>query len=703
MTAATLRLLILNDTRAEAERLISLLRNAGRPVRAQHVETEDALVKLLQEQTWDLVIAPDTTKNLTPATAIKHIRRLSRDLPVILQTDSEETAAVVEGIKLGAADVVRLDEDQHLLLVISREFNNREERNERRLAERRLKEIERRNQQLLDSSRDGIAFEQDGMFLYVNESFAEILGYASREDLESMPIIDVICDTQQDAVKAFLKDFTLKSDDVATASMSWQVLDAEGDSKTLAVEVRKALYDEEVCVQLVVKPTQARASKQIAAQIEHIRNQDVVTGLFNKHYLVEQLEKRVARLAQDTATGALLYIQVEDFLGIVQTRLGVAAADIALGGIAAHLKSLTQPDEILCRFSDDGFMLLIPVITAEEGLARAESLCRSMRDHIVNADEVTLMFHYSVGVGLINETTTSAETPISHAIKALELVYSERRSQKNLLARIYEPAAAQAQAQAARNEKHVAQMVQKALDQGRFRLLFQPILSLRGSDKEHYDVLLRMQENDGDDMSPVDFFGVAEQMGAMTKIDRWVILEAIKLLAQHRAKGNNTRLIVNVSAASIKDKTLAPWLTVAFKTAKLVPEALVFQLNELDVNNHLNHAKEFTQALQSIGSEVCISHFGCALNPFSALGHVAANYVKIDGSFTQELQSGHGEPQALGELVSQLHQQDKITIVPFVENASVLSKLWQSGVHYIQGYYLQGPTESMNFDFDTEN
>ena len=75
----------------------------------------------------------------------------------------------------------------------------------------------------------------------------------------------------------------------------------------------------------------------------------------------------------------------------------------------------------------------------------------------------------------------------------------------------------------------------------------------------------------------------------------------------------------------------------------------------------------------------------------------------MDGSFTRELQSASGEPAALNELVAQLHEHEKITIVPFVENASVLSKLWQSGVHYIQGYYLQGPTESMNYDFDTES
>jgi EAL domain-containing protein (putative c-di-GMP-specific phosphodiesterase class I) len=126
-------------------------------------------------------------------------------------------------------------------------------------------------------------------------------------------------------------------------------------------------------------------------------------------------------------------------------------------------------------------------------------------------------------------------------------------------------------------------------------------------------------------------------------------------------------------------------------------------MKENDISEHLNIAKEFTENVTAIGCECSISHFGCSMTPFKPLQHISAEYIKIDGSFTQELQNGSGEPDSLNKLVGALHEQEKITIVPFVENASVLSKLWQSGVHYIQGYYLQGPTEQMDYDFDTEN
>lgn len=697
----TIRLLILNDSRAEAERLISMLHNAGRPTRAQHVESEEGLVKLLQEQSWDLIIGLDSTQNVTPSTAIKQVRRLVKDVPFIMLSDSSDTPAIVDGMKLGAADVVRLDEDQHLLQVIQRELVNRDNRGQQRLAERRYKEIERRNQQLLDSSRDAIAFVQDGMFLYANRSFAELLNYKDRDDLECMPVIDTVASTDQARVKEFLKEFMLRSAEVESSKLAFSAVSEAGTEKSINVDVRKSHYDEELCIQFVVRAN-AADNDELEAKLEHIRHQDLATGLPNKNYLVEKLEEVVDDAITHQTNSALLFITISDFLEIVQGKVGVSSADIVLGTIASHAQSLTQPGETLCRFSEEGFMLLIPNIDADSAQKRAEELGGKMRSHIVDIGGATLQFVYLVGVALINETTSKSDTPISHALKAQDLASKQHKKNKDIVACTYEEKSEQDERDG-RSDKDIAKLVQKALNQGRFRLLFQPILSLRGSDKEHYEVLLRMVDEDGNGISPNDFLDIAAKIGATTKIDRWVILEAIKLLAQHRAAGNNTRLIINLSRDSLKDTALPPWLGVAFKAAKLPPEAIVFQIQEMDINDHLNIAKSFTEQVTALGCQCSISHFGCALNPFNALQHISAQYIKVDGSFTQELQNGTGEPEALGELVSQIHEHEKITIVPFVENASVLSKLWQSGVHYIQGYYLQGPADNMDYDFDTES
>ncbi len=699
-TNPTIRLLILNDSRTEAERLISMLNNAGRQTRAQHAESEEVLVKLMQEQTWDVLICHDTNKTVSATNAIRQVRRLNKDLPVVLLTDDEGSKPIVEGIKLGAVDVVRLDEDQHLLQVIAREHTNREQRNLMRVAERRYKEMERRNQQLLDSSRDGFAFIQDGMFVYTNDSFAEVLDYRDRDDLECMPLIDMVSEEDQDRVKTFLKQFMLRGSDIETTKLTFTAITAQEKQKVLNIDVRKAQYlDEEICIQFVVRANSAN-TEELEEQLEQIRQQDLATGLFNKNYLVEQLELVVDKAVKQDTGAALLYLAINNFVETVQSKMGIAATDVVLGSIAAHARTLIKEGELLCRFSEDGFMLLIPGIDADEAQGRAEKLAKAMSSYIIDIEGSTLQLTYCVGVSLINETTSHSDVPITHAMKALELAREHHAKDKQIVARTFEEQKAEGEGQSARE---VAKTVQRALDKNRFRLLYQPILSLRGSDMEHYEILLRMVDDDDNGVSPNEFLEVAAEMGAITKIDRWVILESIKVLSEHRSKGHKTRLIVNLSKESMKDATLPPWLGVAFKAAKLPGSSIIFQLQESDVNDHMNLAKAFTQQVTALGAECSISRFGCVLNPFNALEHVTAHYIKVDGSFTQELQSGHGEPEALGELVSKLHELEKITIVPFVENASVLSKLWQSGVHYIQGYYLQGPAAAMDYDFDTES
>lgn len=693
-----IRLLILNDSLAEAERLISMLNSAGRPNRAQHVESEGALAKLLQDQTWDLAIGLDTTKNLPPSTAVKQIRRLAKDIPLILLAEEEGSRAIVDGMKLGAVDVVLLDEDQHLLQVIARELKNRENRAQQRIAERRYKEIERRNQQLLDSSRNAIAFLQDGMFLYANQSFAELLGYEDIDDLECMPVIDTIAEEDQDRVKVYLKEYLLHNSEDETGKLTFKA--ASETATELNVDVNITQYDEETCIQFLV---QAKASNntELEAKLLQIHHQDLVTGLHNKNHLIDKLETVVNSAVTNDTTGALIYITISQFLETVQSKLGVASSDIVLGSIAVYAKALCEKNETLCRFSEDGFMLLIPKINPDDAQKRAEAIGDKLRNHIIDVDGATLSFVFHLGVALINETTSSSDMPITHARMALDLSIQDYQKNKDVIARTYEEQSTEKSK--SHSNKELAKMVQHALNQGQFKLLFQPILSLRGSDREHYEVLLRMVDESANGMSPNEFLGAAEEIGATPKIDRWVILEAIKILTQHRTAGNNTRLIINLSRESLKDTTLPPWLGVAFKAAKLPPEAIVFQIKEMDMNDHMNIAKSFTEQVTALGCECSITHFGCALNPFNALQHISANYIKVDGSFTKELQDGTGEPEALNDLVSQIHKLDKITIVPFVENASVLSKLWQSGVHYIQGYYLQGPTDAMDYDFDNES
>lgn len=141
----TIRLLIINDDASEVERLLSMLRNSGRNTRAQHVPSIEGLEKLLSDQAWDLLLAVDSAKSCDPKAALRSIKKLDKDIPVVFLTEvdpDEFNIALIDGMKAGARDVVILDDDQHLLMVMSRELGNLQERRERRSADRKLKESE---------------------------------------------------------------------------------------------------------------------------------------------------------------------------------------------------------------------------------------------------------------------------------------------------------------------------------------------------------------------------------------------------------------------------------------------------------------------------------------------------------------------------------------------------------------------------------
>ena len=263
--------------------------------------------------------------------------------------------------------------------------------------------------------------------------------------------------------------------------------------------------------------------------------------------------------------------------------------------------------------------------------------------------------------------------------------------------KIYNPADEIA---AAASRGDVIAMLQQALENNSFKLLFQPIISLRGDKDELYEVLLRLTNPQGEEIPPSEFINAAIASGFAEKIDRWVLLNSIKLLTEHRNKGHQTRLFIHLSSASIQDQSLLPWLSVALKASRLPADSIIVQIRETDAVAYLSQAKQLVKGLRDLHCQVALGQFGCTLNPFNTLKHLDIDFVKIDGSFTKELSVPENQ-EALKETLATLHAQAKQSIVPFVESASVLSVLWQAGVNYIQGHYLQGPSQAMNYDFSS--
>ncbi len=688
----TVHLLILDPSQNDAESMVSLLRNSGKATRAHRITSEEDLEETLKSGQWDLLLARDEVEQeFGPDGALAMIRRMDKDIPFVLLTSEFGHERAVAIMKAGGQDTVPFENTDQLVLVVNRELAALEDRRRRRTLESHLRESEQRCQLLLESSKDAIAYINDGMHIYANQSYMEFLGYDDIDDLICIPVLDTLTSESASKYKEFMKAFTGEGEDDDSKTLTCVARRSDDQELNVNMTVSAATYDGELCTQIVLQPE--HNDVELEEKLRQISSQDLLTGLYNRQYLMDVLGKTIALAGKDNQTGALAYISIDSFMAM-KSQVGIAGSDLMLGDLANLLSEQTPEGYTLARLSDDAFCLLSHPCEEKAMAEVCEGICKKIEDHLFEINGRTVQITVSIGIAAITENAPRAPDLMGRAHTASSELKKKAGHESGNGVLVYNPADYEAM-----DESNSADAIQKALDDNRFRLLFQPIINLRGEGEEHYEAFVRMINNDGEEVSPYDFLPPVGPTDMAIKIDRWVILQTIKQLASHRSRGHETRLFLNITAETLDDKTFTPWLSVALKAARLPGESLVFQIREGDANNFMKQAKEFAKAVHQLHSKVSISQFGCALNPFNTLKHIDVDYVKIDGSFTEEIQKKSEAKDEVTEMIKSLQSAGKLTIVPLVENAGVLATLWQAGVNYIQGYYLQAPVPEMNYDF----
>tara|TARA_Y100001001_G_scaffold141555_1_gene145636 strand:- start:4389 stop:6473 length:2085 start_codon:yes stop_codon:yes gene_type:complete len=686
---ATVHLLILDPSQNDAESLVSLLRNSGKATRAHRITSEEDLEETLKAGNWDLLLARDLEQEFSADDALAMIRRIDKDIPFILLTEQESRERTVAIMKAGAQDTVPFECTDLLVLVVNRELAALGERRRRRVLESHLRESEQRCQLLLESSKDAIAYINDGMHVYANQSYMEFLGYDDIDDLICVPVLDTLTPESQDKYKDFMKSFAEKGED--GMAMNCTARRSDDHELNVTMSVSAATYDGEACTQIVLQPEHSDA--ELEEKLRQISSQDLLTGLYNRQYLMSALAEAISNAGKNNETGALAYIALDNFMSM-KSQVGISGADLLLGDLANLLREQAGDDLALARLSDDAFSLLCQPCNEKAMVDHAERIRKAVEDHLFDINGRTVQLTVSIGVAAITENSPKAEELMARAhMASADVRKLEGHTHGNGVS-AYNPADFETL-----DENNSVEAIQKALEENRFRLLFQPIINLRGEGEEHYEAFVRMLDKDGKEVSPYDFLPPMGPSDTAIKIDRWVILQTIRQLSSHRSRGHDTRLFLNVTAETLQDKTFTPWLSVALKAARLPGDSLVFQIREGDANNYMKQARDFTKAVHELHCKVSIAQFGCALNPFNTLKHIDTDYVKIDGSFTEEIQKSDEAKEQVKAMVKSLQNNGKLTIIPLVENAGVLATLWQAGVNYIQGYYLQAPVPEMNYDF----
>ena len=691
----TLHLLIHTESQSDAEGIVSLLRSSGKATRAQAFVTLDEFTQQLQQRSWDILITEAKVNSIHYHELLQQIQRLNKDIPIILLTEEMDLMLMEDALKRGAAAAVPKDESNLLMLAIDREMYHLRHRREMRAMEIRVRDAEKRAQSMLESSREAVAYIHDGMHIFANSSYLKLFGYDSVTDLEGMPIMDMVDGNGQGDFKHFLKQYS--SSNQQTDELNTIGVDGDGNPFPMNMTFARATYGEERCIQVSIKA--ANKNNELEARLREMSNIDIMTGLYNKPYFMAQLEKAVDKAVLGGETGAVLYINVDHF-GKVKSEVGITRSDTVLLELANSLKKRINAEHMLSRISEDIFSCIFMGLSADQAVGTAQSLRQHIENLLIDLGDRTISVTTSIGIALVNDTSSRPEDVLQQAHYASDGVRKLEGHERGNGVMLYVPPSREKTA----GEVSMEDLLTEALRKNGFRLMFQPLISLRGSDAEHYETLLRLPGQGGIEISAGEFMNKPDVSDALKrKIDRWVILNTVKMVGEHHQKGHNTRVFINLTAASILDETLPAWIGVALRAARLPRGSLIVQFSEDDAGRVLKQAQSFTESLAEKGIHSAISRFGCALSPTRNLKHLTLEYIKLDGSYTREMNDSPENQQQLKEMLAELHEANKQTILPQVESASALASLWQLGVHFVQGYYVQAPQDSMSYNFEEES
>lgn len=687
-TSNAIRVLVIHDTQNEAEPLINAIRNAGQAVRSHFIASLEELSKIVEEQTWDLLLAKLNTSTVDATEAVASLQRDGKDIPILGLIDQYDDDIIASALDMGLADVIIESSQQHLVQAVKRESSALRDRRALRTLRVSLRETEKRCQLLLESSVDAIGYVHEGMHIHANPTYMDMFGYDDLEELQCTPLMDLVSGDQVAKLRDGLKGAA--NGDEAKLTIKGQ--HADGNTFDVEMTFSAASYEGEPCTQVVIRKVATTDNAVLEEKLKEISSQDLVTGLYNKLYFNEQLDKAYHSVLTNNKRQIVAHFGISNFSAVKQAA-GVAGTDVVLKQVAEILQQTQPKASVLARYSDDMFAFILAQSDIEAVQQHFTKVQNKLKQHLFDVDGKTIPLVTTIGFAHIDEQCDSGNKALVQADQAYNQAVKENKLQayfdKSDIANLA--------------DNSIIAKLQHALEHDGLRVQFQPIMSLRGDSQEHYDTFVRLRDKDGSDITPDEFISIIENSELSSQLDRWVVETSIESLAEHRRRGHNTQIMVHLTAASIQDPTFLPWVNSLLKQHKLPGDSLCFQITEETAFSHLKAAKAFSKGMSLLKCQLAINRFGMAENTKQLMTHLDISYARIHPQFVSELAETGKASEGFVEVLKLIHANDINSIVPQIEAAEVLASLWEYGVNYIQGYYLQPPLDDMDYDFGDED
>ncbi|MFV9614736.1 MAG: EAL domain-containing protein [Gammaproteobacteria bacterium] len=427
-----------------------------------------------------------------------------------------------------------------------------------------------------------------------------------------------------------------------------------------------------------------RLTRQLSYQASH----DLLTGLYNRRKFEEYLEEILINVREEERNHALFYLDLDNFKTVNDT-CGHVAGDELLKQLPALFNDVLRTGDIVARLGGDEFGVLLENCGIKQAVNIADKIRQKIKDYRFIWDDKTFEIGVSIGVVAINADNYEMSQILSSADVAC---YSAKDSGRNRV-HVYE--LSDKTVNEHYGQLHWTTRISKALEENRFRLYQQPIVSVIDQNRDHLEILLRMIDEHGNVLPPGAFMSAAERYGLMPNIDRWVIHEVFKYLSTedpaNPVKDTNRIYAINLSGDSINDDSLLNYILQEKNKYAISLSNVCFEITETVAISNLSKATVFINELKSYGCQFSLDDFGSGLSSFAYLKTLPVNYLKIDGGFIRNI-SRDKIDRAMVESILQVGKVMELkTIAEHVEDESTLAVLREIGVDYVQGYHLGRP------------
>lgn len=554
-----------------------------------------------------------------------------------------------------------------------------------------LKELNESMRLLLESTGEGIyGVDTNGICTFVNRAAQNMLGY-QLEELLDHSMHELTHHTHPDGTDYPHNDcpvynaFKTNTPVHIENEIFWRKDGSSFPVDYSAYPMVNDKGDTSGSVTIFRDVTEAQSMKN---QMNFLARHDSLTGLLNRYSFEQRMSNALESARNENSVHAACYLDLDQFK-LVNDTCGHLAGDEMLKLIARLLKENVRRHDTLARLGGDEFGLLLEDCSLEQATELGNKLCHAIKDFRFVWDDKVFSIGVSIGISAITQESISVHNILSDIDSACYIAKENGRN------RVHVIETDDIETAQRHGEMRWVSEIRSALEENRLILYKQPIVASYNMDleKPHFEILIRMQERDGNLIQPGAFLPAAERYDLMQEIDHWVIEASFKALSGRNLIPADSHSIcsINLSGQSIGDLSLYEFIIEQKNQYHINPQSICFEITESTAITHMEQAIEFIQKLRQHGFLFALDDFGTGMSSFAYLKNLPVNFLKIDGSFIKDILDDPID-RAMVKSINEIgHIMGLQTIAEYVENDAIKNELILMQIDFLQGYGIARP------------